>query len=83
MQRLNFTSAYLAHLRPFLLECDRIKFANVPPEPAGAAAALALARQLIQAPDKRRLPEPAPVAAASETGDPGARPSSGRDPKSA
>jgi len=56
MQRLKFKAAFLSQLRPYLLECDQVKFANVVPAPAAVESALTRASQLIQAPNKCSVP---------------------------
>jgi hypothetical protein len=68
MLRLEFKPEFLAQLRPFLQACDRIKFANVQPEPAAAAEALARARALVQVAEKRIPPPPPPAAVPAAPG---------------
>lgn len=60
MGRMAFQEGYLAQLRPFLQACDRVKFANVLPDPASAAEMLARARKLIETPEKLTPPPPSP-----------------------
>jgi hypothetical protein len=73
MERLEFKQEFLEKYRPYFLESDHVKFANIKPEKAKIDTVDQRTRQIILEPDKRVVRPPvAPEAAETDTAPPAA-----------